>query len=514
MYKDKKRDDARDIIRENPFITSDAALGDDFFGREEEITRIMEFLEKRKEHNLLIHGQRRIGKTSLLLKIKEIVEASQLGKAVFFDLQNKARLDISEVLFELAVQICSVTGADIDLKQSNFSGHNFSSFFKDVFLPGLFKKLPQIRQLILLFDEFDSLGELEGVKGTPKITNIAYHMFIPLLADIKKKEFPLKFIFAVGRNYKDLDENHYGQITKAGSQIELSYFNKQELNSLLKSSDNAIPFEPGSIDRLYELTSGHPFFSQCLASSAFDAASKSEQKSVTPGIIDKQLEQAIKRHGGGVLWFWRGFPPNDKIILYLMALVKKNNKTISEKTISEEASRLNFVPAIHELERVLERLINIKVLKKTQGKKPHYDFYVEFFRKWIVIENTVEKIGKLLSKINPGIENYLMNGRFYYNQEDYATAQDYFLKVVDKFPSHYEAILYLGHIAAKLIDQDKGNIDKALEWFSRAYQLNPYGTKDEYLYVLNRKLTWLEEKGEDTQTILKEIQKINPDDSR
>jgi hypothetical protein len=89
-----------------------------------------------------------------------------------------------------------------------------------------------------------------------------------------------------------------------------------------------------------------------------------------------------------------------------MAVVKEDNKIISENNIKEKAFKLNLVPAIHELYKVLERLISLKVIKKVQQKNLHYAFYVEFFRKWIVIENSAEEITMLLRKMNPEIENY------------------------------------------------------------------------------------------------------------
>ena len=91
----------------------------------------------------------------------------------------------------------------------------------------------------------------------------------------------------MGRNYKDLDDDHYGQITKKGSQVELSYFKKEELKAFIKSADDLLLFEPGAIDRIYELTSGQPFLLQCLASSAFDSAIKQNKKNITPGFIHR-----------------------------------------------------------------------------------------------------------------------------------------------------------------------------------------------------------------------------------
>jgi hypothetical protein len=386
--------------KENPFVTSDAVLGEDFFGREEEIHQVMKFLLKRKEFSLLIHGQRKIGKTSLLLKIKELVRASQMGRATFFDLQNKARLDISDVLLELASQIDADIETHMDFNKNDFLPHNVVGYFKDIFLPRVFEKLPPNCLLILLFDEFDSICEPGGAKDSPKITNIAHHKFIPFLTDIKKKEFPLKYIFAVGRNYKDLDDDHYGQITKKGSQVELSYFKKEELKAFIKSADDLLLFEPGAIDRIYELTSGQPFLLQCLASSAFDSAIKQNKKNITPGFIDDQVEPAIKKYGGGVHWLWGSFPPREKIILYLMAQVKDNNQIINYKNINKMAERLELLPAVNAIDEILVKLNTFKIIRVVRAKQVHYDFYVEYFRKWIVVENTLDKIRMLLNKLD------------------------------------------------------------------------------------------------------------------
>lgn len=499
--------------KENPFVTGAAVLGNDFVGREREIQQVIHFLAKKKEHHLLIHGQRRIGKTSLLLKIKELVNKSRMGKAIFFDLQNKARLDISEVLSELAGAICLAMNLNPAMIGKNAASSETGKFFKDEFLPSVMEALPRDCQLVLLFDEFDSLGDLEGVKGTPRISNIAYHKFIPLIGEIKEKELPLKFIFAVGRNYKDLDEGRYGQITKSGGQIELSYFDKIELEQLIRSSDTILPFEQEAIDRIYLYTSGHPFFSQCLSSTVFDDAVRLEAHSVTAEMVDNNLETTIKSHGGGAIWLWQGFLPKEKIVLYLMASVKDEIKPLNEKNIKAVASELNLAPVIHELNDTLERLVNLKIIHRVSHDHHQYDFYVEFFRKWILMENSVENIGKLLTELNPDIKHNILNGQYYYDQGNFKEAEKWFTDVINKFPSHYESLFYLGQISTHLMDKEKEYLEKALEWFSRAYALNPYGTKDEYLSVLKEKLSRIEENVEEVENVLEVIQKVNPGDS-
>jgi CheY-like chemotaxis protein len=118
------------------------------------------------------------------------------------------------------------------------------------------------------------------------------------------------------------------------------------------------------------------------------------------------------------------------------------------------------------------------------------------------MENSVEKISMLLTEMNPEIKHNIRNGQYYYDQGDFKEAEKWFMAVIKKFPSHYEALLYLGQISTHLMDKEKEYLEKALEWFSKAYALNPVGTKDEYLSVLKEKLNQLEESGAETENIL------------
>ena len=77
-----------------------------------------------------------------------------------------------------------------------------------------------------------------------------------------------------------------------------------------------------------------------------------------------------------------------------MAVLKNKNQWINEKILAKEASYLNFLPASDDMKTILEKLTRLKIIKKTQKQGPHYDFYVEFFRKWIVMEITVDMLLK------------------------------------------------------------------------------------------------------------------------
>ncbi|MCP5106913.1 MAG: hypothetical protein GY950_26245, partial [bacterium] len=212
----------------NPFNHGSPVKGEEFFGRQEIIDDILSFLRKENEFNFTVFGQRRIGKTSLLRNIQDTASNVEFTCAVYFNLQDKARAQLPLLLFEIANRITNTLELKLEVKESDFEDSGAIFNFKERFIPALCGELGEKGQLVVLFDEFDVLGEIEDIEGDLIIGAFAYKTFIPfmvsLVEEIQIKKYPLKFIFAVGRNYKDLDRQRFGQITKFGPQQEISNF--------------------------------------------------------------------------------------------------------------------------------------------------------------------------------------------------------------------------------------------------------------------------------------------------
>ncbi|MCP4344834.1 MAG: GTP-binding protein, partial [Desulfobacterales bacterium] len=482
------------VDSKNPFNTGTPAKSDGFFGRRKILDEIKSFIRNPYEHNLLISGQRRIGKTSLLRKIQDEKNLHVFGKPIYFNLQNKAKIELSQLLFELADRITQDIDLKISLEKVQFYNEDSKHTFNTEFLPRVFENNAGNKPLILLFDEFDVIGDIGDIEYDPIISNYAYHQFIPfvesIIEEIPVTKYPIKFIFAIGRNYKDLDQSRYGQITKFGRKIELYYFDHEEYENMLKKlSDHIIPFEKDAVEEIYALTHGHPYFTQCLASSAFDVCEELDKKSVTKDVIDQILIPSVKSYSGPINWIWESFTPEFKIILYLMAIIKEETDSITVDNIRNKAVSLNLEPAIDELPVVLDKLIQLKVINEI-NKTGIYDFYVEYIRKWIVLEISKEKIEGLMDHIDEDINFFLINARYYYNKKEYAQSQEFYKKIIEKFPYHFEAVLFMGKCYQHLIIEDKNNVDQALTWFEQAFQLNPRKVKKEYADFLLRKLNF------------------------
>ncbi|MCP4216007.1 MAG: ATP-binding protein, partial [bacterium] len=204
-----------DSENRNPFNTGSPARGDGFLGREEIIGGIRAFLGRKDQYNLLVFGQRRIGKTSLLRRLQDEPGLRKTTLPVYINLQDKATVALPRLLYEIACKIIRDLELQLEVRAEDFKNSHAADYFQEEFIPRLVERLPDSKQLLLLFDEFDVLGETGDVEADDAVDAYSGKSFISytarLMDGIRMANYPIKFIFVVGRNYKDLEPRRIGR---------------------------------------------------------------------------------------------------------------------------------------------------------------------------------------------------------------------------------------------------------------------------------------------------------------
>ena len=109
-------------------------------------------MRRPQDNAILLYGQRRIGKTSILQHLAARLPREGSYYPIYFDLQDKAAWPLERVLVDLACAIAHALGQpDPDL------GLEPDSTFREKWLPSVLDSLPEDCSLVLLFDEFDVL---------------------------------------------------------------------------------------------------------------------------------------------------------------------------------------------------------------------------------------------------------------------------------------------------------------------------------------------------------------------
>jgi outer membrane protein assembly factor BamB len=191
----------------NPYLPGTALRKDSplFFGREELFDFIAEHAGAQRQRNvLMLVGQRRTGKTSLLLRLEEYLPPSIVP--VYIDCQS---LGVSPgmpaLLQEFAWHIAdtlSTRGLDCPVADSARWQDDPASAFQREFLPSVRRLLPPEATLLLVFDEFEAFESMVADGILPRT-------FFPYMRHLMQHSTGLGFVFVGTRRLEEMSADYW-----------------------------------------------------------------------------------------------------------------------------------------------------------------------------------------------------------------------------------------------------------------------------------------------------------------
>jgi ABC-type branched-subunit amino acid transport system substrate-binding protein len=437
----------------------------DFFGREDIFSKINDNL---KQSLILLYGQRRIGKSSVLNQIpKKFSEDNFVF--IHCNFEDLGQSSISEILYSIAVKIIEVLEDKLLLENENneLINHLIENIQTDInifsksFLPEIYKKLGN-KKLALLFDEFDVVSEIE-TKNNSTSNSISFLNYIMQLLDKDKK---ICIIPVVGRNISKLPK--LLSFLKEAPNIEISLLDKSNTEKLItQPSEGVLQYDKEAIEKIYGLTSGHPYLTQAVCSAIYNLArDRYNNKQVTCPIditiqdIEDIVETAIEVAESGLDGFWSNLISEQKVIL--AAAAEAENIAISQnQAVSKEPLKLleEYGIITESLTEAYEQLVEYGFLEKTQGK-----FKIELVRRWLAQKHQLKDEISNLDKINETKVNKRISIANDLRQEGSSQASAIYEEALKLNPNNFTTVASLAEEYLKI-----QNIDKACELYNRAY---------------------------------------------
>lgn len=272
-----------------------------FFGREPLLSRLLASL--RQGQSVALVGPRRIGKTSLLLRV---LEAAEPGfHCLYVDCERLASHTPAQVSALLA-----------DTLGRNLDGHDtYELAPQDPFvtLDDVVRRAAAAgTQLVLLLDEFESLTAHPQLDG-------AFFGSLRALA----MEHGLAYVTVSTRPLLELTA---AQVHPRGSpffnffaQLRIGLFTRAESLALLQklSARGGHPFNPEFCAQLIAGVGDHPFFLQMIADHAFERVASGEAQSaeLAEVVLRGPFRSEATDHWQ---YFWRGLAEPDQRLLALL----------------------------------------------------------------------------------------------------------------------------------------------------------------------------------------------------
>ncbi|NEP53174.1 MAG: ATP-binding protein, partial [Moorea sp. SIO3C2] len=243
-------------VPRNPYIIGRPIDENDpelFWGRQN-LFRFIEDNLRNKTQVMIVYGQRRIGKSSLLRYIPKSVNLDSFA-FVPFDLESYSHKSLGQVLEELATEILESLELDYPEIPLDFSTalDTDPSLFYNQFLPQVYQSLGN-QNIALLLDEFETLNSPDNNQDN----NLLYQHLFPYLKSLVARQDNLYLILCVEQESKDLPD--LLQIFKDAPRQEIGLLDQQTTQELItKPAAGLLTYETAAIQAIYNLSAGHPY---------------------------------------------------------------------------------------------------------------------------------------------------------------------------------------------------------------------------------------------------------------
>jgi tetratricopeptide (TPR) repeat protein len=452
----------------NPFVVGGAlsdSSGRGFFGREDIFDFVHSSLMMERRVPILLHGQRRIGKSSILKQLPRYLPADFV--CVYFDLQGKATMEVSQVLYGLGRAIADAMQGMERPDREDTTEETFPRYLDNVIehLGG------HPERLVLLFDEFDVVDQ--SLTGPA----VAASRFIPYLAELVGSHSGIGYILVVGRKTEEMSSEFFGSILKdtVGKQIgRLKEYQTGQLARNLASGQ--LEFSSQAARRIYELTNGHPFCAQVLCHVIWNRSlGGRDQELPVLGVdarhVDEALPPALELGSNGLNWIYDGLSKTShRLVLAAIAEVANplGNESATLDAIDKELRKRRIAVDETELSQAPRLLTSWDILAKGGGA---FSFVVPMIGAWIRENRPLDTLEQQAVLANPRAHRYYELALESLAHDHYDAAIEDFRNALAANPSFLEA---LRGLATALRRRKKpGDLHLAVEASEQILDLEP-----------------------------------------
>lgn len=347
-----------------------------FVGRSDDLDFIAEVLPGSfGSIPLLLTGQRRMGKTTLLRQLPDRLRDNY--RTVHLDIQGLA-VDggIASFFYDIASEIA----AQLELEESppERFATNPTAVFTHEFLP---KALAAVtpRRLLLLFDEMEEL-ELRVTAGKLEREIFAY------LRHLMHHHDKIALIFVGTHRPSELKPQYWAHFFNAALHRRLGCLDAAAARQLIVGPlDGRLVYDDLAIDRVLQLTGRHPYFIQLYCHTLVRAARRECRTHVILEHIDAVLDEVLEQAEAHLVDMLNSLTMVERAALAAL-LARPADSAGTEGLGADALGQRAATPEAAEIGAAALRLVDREILQLDSDiwddRLEHYDWQCELFAIW------------------------------------------------------------------------------------------------------------------------------------
>jgi DNA-binding winged helix-turn-helix (wHTH) protein len=261
----------------------------DFFDRTVERVQIQHAFRSSTSRPIVILGERRIGKTSLLNISTNWLNTQTQYRVVFPGPWNS----LGQFKLEFLSALASAVGERLRQKEwlDSIGQLQLATMTEFVEACREICAAARGRQFVICIDEFDSfLLSCTDTVERGEIQALAFYL-------VEQSRLPITLFFTMTQPTEKIGRAYPTSFLNKSEQIHLRPFSRIDTDSMVtRLLGNEFSFSEDSLDHLYQLCGGHPYFVKALLDSLVNPPlAVSPGTEVDRACIDRAVKQAIER---------------------------------------------------------------------------------------------------------------------------------------------------------------------------------------------------------------------------
>ena len=360
----------------NPYIAGSPVRDPSmFFGRRKVIEAVRTSLLKSDPvHVVVLHGQRRMGKTSTLCQIPFHLLDRHIP--LLLDLQGMSLNGLPGLLWEMAHVIRRGLRRLIEVvlpreeRQAWLTDPQDSAYaFFDTI-----RQILEDRHIILMFDETALIADKIGA-------GLLEDRVFACFSDLMSRYPFLDFIFSIGSEPLLMQEN-MSNLSRPVAYLEIGFLEPDAARMLIvQPVHGALTYEPQAIDRILRLTSGQPYYTQLVCHELFNHMLAEGRHTIHIGDVDAICPRVVETATSQMQYMWEGTCPLGQRVLTAIAETEKQGYQVtSVKQVSRFLAERGIVASQVQTEECLQELKDRYIVADEQ----RCSFRMDLFRYWIL----------------------------------------------------------------------------------------------------------------------------------
>ena len=361
-----------------------------FYGREDLFEFIRENTGSGSQRNVLILiGQRRTGKTSVLLQLDRHISKDQFP--IYVDCQSLGVSPGMPAFFhDLAWTVAeSLAAKDLDIsvpKPSDWQIDPAGKFQRE-FIPEVQKLLPDKTKLLLVFDEFEAFENLVRDDILPKT-------LFTFLRHMMQHNEGMGFVFAGTHRLEEMGSDYWSVLFNIALYKHIGYLSEDAAKRLIRDPVSPhIIYDDLAINKIMRVTSGHPYFLQLVCYSLVNRANNQRKAYVTISDVNAALDGMLRLGEVHFAYLWQRSTFTERALLAAAARRVESDATFHPGDLVHYLSQYGIYLDPAEVTAGLHRLVEREIMSEvSDGATSYFELRIGLVGLWVAQNKSMSKL--------------------------------------------------------------------------------------------------------------------------